>query len=102
MFFLRCLRKEMSRYRTETTIFFNKVRPCGLLTRTFSCVVFVLFFDFPLTGVLTASIEVIGIPKRVLTSPDLAAYVMSEGDDGEEGGRADVRNGSTRRSGDRS
>lgn len=43
------------------------------------------------TGVLTASIEVIGIPKRVLTSPDLAAYVMSEGDDGEEGGRAEAR-----------
>lgn len=33
----------------------------------------------------------IGIPKRVLTSPDLAAYVMAEGDDGEEGGRAEAR-----------
>lgn len=42
-------------------------------------------------GVLAASIEVIGIPKRVLTSPDLAAYVMAEGGDGEEGGRAEAR-----------
>ncbi|CAM9108105.1 unnamed protein product, partial [Hapterophycus canaliculatus] len=42
-------------------------------------------------GVLAASIDVIGIPKRVLTSPDLAAYVMKEGDDGEEGGRAEAR-----------
>lgn len=41
-------------------------------------------------GVLAASIDVIGIPKRVLTSPDLAAYVMKEGDDGEEGGRAEA------------
>lgn len=40
---------------------------------------------------LAASIDVIGIPKRVLTSPDLAAYVMAEGDDGEEGGRAEAR-----------
>ena len=39
---------------------------------------------------LAASIDVIGIPKRVLTSPDLAAYVMAEGDDGDEGGRAEV------------
>ena len=43
------------------------------------------------SGVLAASIDVIGIPKRVLTSPDLAAYVMAEGDDGDEGGRAEVR-----------
>lgn len=43
------------------------------------------------SGVLAASIDVIGIPKRVLTSPELAAYVMAEGDDGEEGGRAEVR-----------
>ena len=42
-------------------------------------------------GVLAASIDVIGIPKRVLTSPDLAAYVMAEGEDGEEGGRAEAR-----------
>lgn len=40
---------------------------------------------------LAASVDVIGIPKRVLTSPDLAAYVMAEGDDGEEAGRAEVR-----------
>lgn len=39
---------------------------------------------------LNASIDVIGIPKRVLTSPDLAAYVMAEGDEGDEGGRAEV------------
>lgn len=45
----------------------------------------------PFSGVLAASIDVIGIPKRVLTSPDLAAYVMAEGDDGEEGGRAEAR-----------
>lgn len=50
------------------------------------------FSSIKKTGVLAASIEVIGIPKRVLTSPDLAAYVMSEGDDGEEGGRAEARN----------
>lgn len=39
---------------------------------------------------LAASIDVIGIPKRVLTSPDLAAYVMAEGDEGDEGGRTEV------------
>lgn len=43
------------------------------------------------SGVLAACIDVIGIPKRVLTSPDLAAYVMAEGDDGDEGGRAEAR-----------
>lgn len=51
---------------------------------------FIISFTFA-PGVLAACIDVIGIPKRVLTSPDLAAYVMAEGDDGEEGGRAEAR-----------
>ncbi|CAM9277540.1 unnamed protein product [Ascophyllum nodosum] len=42
-------------------------------------------------GVLTAFVDVIGIPKGVLTSPDLAAYIMTDGDDDEEVGKSQAR-----------
>lgn len=46
---------------------------------------------FSPADILATSVDVVAIPERVLASPELANYIMEEGDDGEEDGNIQAR-----------